>query len=336
MNTLRCWLSIAVLLSLAACGAKTPDSGAPVTDDTAVAKRPFAPTLGGKWIGNGISYGAFRDGEAPGESLTSKDNILEDLTILAQRWNLIRLYGADEQSLNILEVIEENDLPIRVMQGIWLDAHKTREENDEQVRLAIEYANRFADIIIAVNVGNEILVDWSYHRLDDVDYVIEKIRQVRESIDQPVTVADDYNFWNKPQAQKVADELDFICLHAYAFWNDQTLDVAMEWTESIYRDIQSRHPAHTIAYCETGWPTSRVYGDGSYEGGLTGKAGESQQAVFFNQYDQWVDRNEVISFYFTSFDEQWKGGFDGDNPMEKAEKHWGLYYSDRSPKQVLQ
>jgi exo-beta-1,3-glucanase (GH17 family) len=325
---------------------ETPDSGADnaaaaepgvvAAADTTVTRRPFEPMLDGEWIGNGISYGAYRDGESPGESLTSKENILEDLEILAQRWNLIRLYGADQQSLNILEVIAENDLPIRVMQGIWLDAHKTDQENEEQVRLAIEYANRFPDIIVAVNVGNEILVDWSYHRLDDIDAVVGKIRQVRAAIQQPVTVADDYNFWNKPQAKRVADELDFICLHAYAFWNDKTLDVAMEWTESIYNDIQSRHPEHTIAYCETGWPTSRVYGDGSYEGGLVGKAGQAEQEVFFNQYDPWVNDNKVISFYFTSFDEQWKGGFDGENPMDKAEKHWGLYYSDRTPKQVLQ
>jgi len=336
MKTLKSWIPVAAALSLAACGSTTSDSGTDTAEDPAVTKRSFEPMLDGQWIGNGISYGAYRDGEAPGEALTSKEHILEDLTILAQRWNLIRLYGADEQSLNILEVIEENGLPIRVMQGIWLDAHKSEQENDEQVRRAIEYANRFDDIIIAVNVGNEIFVDWSYHRIDDMDGVIDKIRQVRANIQQPVTVADDYNFWNKPQAQRVADELDFICLHAYAFWNDKTLDVAMEWTESIYRDIQSRHPDHEIAYCETGWPTSRVYDDGSHEGGLIGKAGEAEQEIFFNQYDPWVDRNEVISFYFTSFDEKWKGGFDGANPMDKAEKHWGLYYSDRTPKQVLQ
>ncbi len=330
------WVLAASALALTACGPSTPDTGIDVAQSNAVTKRPFEPMLDGKWIGNGISYGAYRDGEAPGGALTSKEHILEDLKILGQRWNLIRLYGADEQSLNILEVIEEHSLPIRVMQGIWLDAHKTEEENDEQVRRAIEYANRFSDIIIAVNIGNEIFVDWSYHRIDDMDGVIEKIRQVRAGIPQPVTVADDYNFWNKPEALRVADELDFICLHAYAFWNDKTLDVAMEWTESIYRDIASRHPDHEIAYCETGWPTSRIYDDGSHEGGLIGKAGELEQEVFFNQYDPWVDRNKVVSFYFTSFDEKWKGGFDGDNPMDKAEKHWGLYYSDRTPKQVLQ
>jgi exo-beta-1,3-glucanase (GH17 family) len=232
-------------------------------------------------------------------------------------------------------VIAANNLPIRVMQGIWLDAHKTEDENNAQVKQAIELANRFPEIVVAVNVGNEIFVDWSWHRLDDMDKVIGQIRQVRASIGQPVTVSDDYNFWNKPQAQKIADEIDFICLHAYAFWNNKTLDVAMDWTDSIYRDIQSRHPQHRIAYCETGWPTSRVYGDGSYEGGLIGKAGANEQEVFFDQYDPWVERNQVISFYFSSFDENWKGGFDGANPMAKAEKHWGLYHSDRSPKQAL-
>ncbi len=231
MRILRSWVLAAMALSLAACGGETtPETdtdvaeAVDVVEEAGFTKRPFQPMLDGEWIGNGISYGAYRDGEEPGD-LTSKENILEDLTILAERWNLIRLYGADPQSLNILEVIEENDLPIRVMQGIWLDGNKSAEENEEQVRLAIEYANRFPDIIVAVNVGNEILVDWSYHRLDDIDAVIEKIREVRSSIQQPVTVADDYNFWNKPPAQRVAAELDFICLHAYAFWNVQRLVV---------------------------------------------------------------------------------------------------------------
>ena len=326
---------LAVLIPLVGCNATTPASAPAETADTGIEKRAFQPMLDGKWIGNGISYGAYRDGEGPGVAMTAKADILEDLQILAKRWNLIRLYGSDQQSLNILEVIDEHDLPIRVMQGIWLDKHKTQAENDEQVRLAIEYANRFPEIIVAVNVGNEIFVDWSYHRIDDVDRVIEQIRQVRAAIKQPVTVSDDYNFWNKPHAVKVADELDFICLHAYAFWNNKTLDVSMEWTESIYRDIQSRHPDHMIAYCETGWPTSRVWNDGSYEGGLIGKAGEAEQEVFFDLYDPWVDRNKVVSFYFSSFDENWKGGFDGADPMDKAEKHWGLYEEDRTPKQAL-
>ena len=298
-------------------------------------RRAFEPTLDGRWIGNGISYGAYRDGEGPGD-LTSKANILEDLQIVARRWNLIRLYGSGQQSRNILEVIRDHDLPIRVMQGAWVDAHQSAAENREQIDGVIALANDFPEIVVAVNVGNEIFVDWSYHRIDDMDQVIAWIREVRAQVRQPVTVNDDYNFWNKPHARRIAAEVDFIGLHAYAFWNDKTLDVAMEWTEEIYRDIQQRYPDHVVAYCETGWPTSRVYGDGSYEGGLVGRAGEAEQKIFFEQYDAWVERNRVISLYFEAFDEQWKGGFDGENPLDKAEKHWGLYDSQRRPKLVLQ
>jgi len=50
----------------------------------------------------------------------------------------------------------------------------------------------------------------------------------------------------------------------------------------------------------------------------------------------WVDRDRVISFYFEAFDENWKGGFDGENPLDKAEKHWGVYRADRTPKKLLQ
>lgn len=326
---------VTVLGMLTACaGMQVPDSGP--SEQQGLVKRVFHPTLDGQWIGNGISYSPYRDGEGPDkDSVTSKEHILQDLKLLADRWHLIRLYGTGAQSQNILEVIRDYQLPIRVMQGAWLSGHQTRQQNEEQIDQVIELANAFPEIIVAVNVGNEIFVDWSWHKVKDMDEVIAAIRKVRSQIRQPVTVNDDYNFWNKPHARKIADEVDFIGLHAYAFWNNKTLDVALEWTDSIYRDIQQRYPQHKIAYTETGWPTSRVYDD-SYEGKLIGKAGEAEQKIFFEQYDAWVNENQVISFYFSSFDEQWKGGFDGENPMDKAEKHWGVYRSDRTPKLLLQ
>ena len=299
-------------------------------------KRDFSAKIGDQWIGNGISYSAYRDGETPDNDITAKQHILEDMQILMQRWQLIRIYGADEQAENILQVIAENNLPIKVMQGAWLDAHRTVNENKDQIDKVIELANTYSDIIIAVNVGNEILVDWAHHRIDDVDIVIRKIRRVRDNITQPVSVSDDYNFWNKPEAKLIAAELDFISLHAYAFWNNQPLDSAMQWTVDIYNSIQEMYPEFTVTYSETGWPTDRILGDGSHEGNLIGVAGEQEQKHYFHEYNDWVSENNIISFYFSSFDESWKGGFDGVNPEAKAEKHWGLFNSDRTPKLALQ
>ncbi len=329
-------ITLAAILLLSACDSVTEIAVENSLANVTLVKREFNPVIDGKWIGNGISYGAYRDGEGPDKgSLTSKAHILEDLRLIAARWNLIRLYAADRQSRNILDVIRDNNLPIRVMQGAWLSGHQSEEQNRAQIEQVIELANEFPEIIVTINVGNEIFVDWSGHKVGDMDTVVGYIRHVRANTRQPVTVNDDYNFWNKAHAKKIAAEVDFIGLHAYAFWNNKTLDEAMDWTTEIYRDIQARYPDHLVTYCETGWPTSRVY-DTSYEGKLIGKAGEAEQQVFFEQYDAWINSNGIISFYFEAFDENWKGGFDGENPMAKAEKHWGMYRADRTPKKVLQ
>lgn len=335
-------LSLAISLSIA-CSDKSKSKQTQVKNKTtertvaqSINRREFNPTIGGKWIGNGISYGAYRDGEGPDKnSLTSKENILEDLQIISQRWQLIRLYGSGQQSRNIIEVIKVNNLPVRVMQGSWLSSHQTKEENDQQIEQAIKLANNYPEIVVAVNVGNEIFVDWSHHKVKDANEVIDYIRKVRAEIKQPVTVNDDYNFWNKPHSKKIADEIDFIGLHAYAFWNNKTIDQAMLWTKDIYQSIKALYPDYTIAYTETGWPTSRVYDD-SYEGGLIGKANEENQKRFFDNYDAWIEKNQINSLYFEAFDEKWKGGKDGENQMDKAEKHWGVYYSNRKPKLLLQ
>jgi len=282
----------------------------------------------------GISYSAYRDGESPGQSLTSKQHILEDLKIISERYRFIRLYGSGKQAENILEVIQTHQLPLYVMQGAWLDGNAP-DQNEQQITSLIQLSNQYQDIIFAVNVGNEVLVDWSAHRFDNVDTVLSYVKRVRHAIHQPVTVSDDYNFWNKPAARLLARHIDFICLHAYAFWNNQSINDALAWTSDTYQSIVSLYPDKRIAFCETGWPTSRIYNDGSYEGGLIGEANEENQRVFYKVYNQWVTDENIMSFYFSSFDENWKGGFDGPNPMQKAEKHWGIYNEDRVPKAAV-
>ncbi len=46
----------------------------------------------------------------------------------------------------------------------------------------------------------------------------------------------------------------------------------------------------------------------------------------------WSKDMNITTFWFEAFDESWKG--DSDNMMG-AEKHWGIYNTDRSPKLVM-
>ena len=300
----------------------------------------FYPSIDGKWIGIGISYASYRDGEGPDEdSVSSREDILEDLNILTNKgsksWNLIRMYGADPASEQVLEVIKQNNIPMQVMLGAWLSSHQTEEENEQQISGLIRLANKFPGIVVAVNMGNEIFVDWSWHKFSqqDADKYISWVQRVRNAVNVPITLADDYNFWNKPWSKKIAAELDFIVLHAYAMWNSQTLENAVPWTASIYNDIQSKHPSKQIVLGETGWATSSISTNGD-ERLIIAEASEAAQAIFFEEYSKWLKDNQISSFLFEAFDEKWKGG--ADKPDGIAEKNWGLFRSDRSPKKAME
>ena len=74
-----------------------------------------------------------------------------------------------------------------------LEANK-RQERQRKSKDAIRLANQYSNIVVAVAVGNEALVDWNDHMVP-VDSVISYVRKVKKSISQPVTVADNYNWW---------------------------------------------------------------------------------------------------------------------------------------------
>ena len=46
-----------------------------------------------------------------------------------------------------------------------------------------------------------------------------------------MTVADDFDFWNKPESRRVAQEIDFIVMHTLPNWNGQLLKDALAWTQ---------------------------------------------------------------------------------------------------------
>ena len=304
--------------------------------------RRFDPYLNGEWIGNAVSYGCYRKGQAPGVKGPSEQEILEDLDIIRQHWNLIRVYGADDDSERILKVIKEKGLPVKVMLGIWLedeeDHPERKRENARQVLKGIELGNAYPDIIAAINVGNETLVYWSRHRMRQRD-LLRYIRMVRKFTRVPVTTADDYIFWEKPESTKLAEEVDFIVVHIYAFWNGKTLDNAIEWMEEIYdHRIRVMHPDKVIAIGETGWATAYnpdKAGPGEQGSLIKGQVGIDAQANYLIQLHRWMHNHQITTFFFEAFDEPWKGGGEESAPSE-VEKHWGVYYENREPKESFQ
>ena len=298
-------------------------------DATHEQRRLFAPSWKGKPIVAGISYGPYRLGQAPGGPDPSDAQVREDLHIISKHWNMLRVYGSRGPTESILRVIRDDNLPIVVVVGAWI-APDDPKSNDAEVDAAIRLANTYVAEVAAVSVGNETQVSWSGHR-SPPEPLIKHLRRVRKAIQQPVTTADDYNFWNKPESQAVASEVDFVMLHAYAMWNQQTLEAAVPWTAEVVASIKAHHPSHQIVLAETGWATD-LNPEGNETQHIHAPAGEDEQAKFYARFTTWAAQAQQPYFYFSAFDEPWKGS---DNPRE-VEKHWGLFREDRSPKPAIQ
>jgi exo-beta-1,3-glucanase (GH17 family) len=294
-----------------------------------------------------ISYSGFRDGQHPdrgnGAVNPSDAEVLEDLRILESAgFGLIRLYDSGENSKTVLEVIRRHELPIKVLLGVWLEAELSNHEhcpwltepiptdrlaanklkNKAEIKRSIKLAKDFGDLVVAVNVGSEALVEWTDHLLT-LEAVIGYVREVKTHIAQPVTVAENDAWWVN-QGAALAAELDFVGVHTYPLWADQTIDEAMQFTVAAINKVHGALPGTKIAILEAGWATTAVeFGD---------RAGEANQKRYYEQIKAWAMLTHTTVFFFEAFDEPWKG--DPNSPLS-AEKHWGLFFVDRSPKEVM-
>ena len=317
-------LVIAAML-LAGCG-KDPD---PYFREDPFVVRDFRPYSGNRWVGNAICYGPHRDGQRPGDIDPSATEIREDLELMLPHWNLLRVYGATGFTETLLNVIRDDGLEMKVMLGVWIGP-VAPEANRREVEAAIRLTEAFPGIVIAVSVGNETQIDWSAHRTP-FDTLLVNVRRVRAGVSVPVTVADDFNYWNKPESLLLAAEIDFITMHAHPMWNGLQLDGALDWLREQVSSVQALHPHLTVILGETGWATS-VHDQGEQAELIQGNPGETEQKIFHDAVRAWAETERMPVFFFEAFDENWKGG---SHPNE-VEKHWGLFRANRSGKQAVE
>jgi exo-beta-1,3-glucanase (GH17 family) len=276
-----------------------------------------------KWFGNAICYSGFREGQHPDFSTyPSQAQILEDFKILEKHWTLIRTYGSDQHSRDILEVIRREKIHLQVMLGAWLGAEPGNEANNaKQIAECIRLANEYKDVVIAVSVGNEILVDWSNHKVPE-DKVIQYVREVKAAVKVPVTVDDDFMFWIQ-HGTKLAKEVDFVATHIYPMWGKHDIDSGLAVTTRLYNMVKASLPGKTIIIGEAGWASYTI---GELHAPKAGD--EKKQKRYFEELIAWSQNNNVMTFFFEAFDEPWKG--------EGTEGHWGIFSVERKAKLVMQ
>ena len=105
---------------------------------------------------------------------------------------------------------------------------------------------------------------------------------------------------------------------------EKTIDEGLAFTIENLEGVHQALPDKPIVILEAGWASvASEFGE---------RASEANQARDYSEMLKWATETNTTVFFFEAFDEPWKG--DPDNPLG-AEKHWGLFNVDRTPKQVM-
>lgn len=294
--------------------------------------------------GNAICYSGYRQGQSPVEGVyPSYREVCEDLCLLARHWSFLRVYDCGPHAELVLDVIQRERLPFKLMLGLDMAAEisnphcpwgaefsgevlvANRLHNEEEVDRAVALANRYPDIVFSVSVGNEASVEWTDHMVP-VNRLISHVRTLKALIEQPVTFCENYVPWTY-KLEPLAAELDFISVHTYPAWEYRTMDDALCYTKQNYQSVADHYPGKPVIITEAGWTTAS-----NGRGIDPWNASEELQRRYYQELMEWTNAEKILTFVFEAFDEPWKGSPD---PLE-PEKHWGLFDVGRQPKLVMQ
>lgn len=339
----RAALAGALAAALVACGGggTTPVSGVQV--------RPLSAEFTSR---KAVSYSPYRTAvNAAGlaAELIPEANIKQDLDLLvAAGFGLIRLFdSSDKVAKATLAVISKNKLNIKVQLGAYVQSGDEALSQAEIAR-AVALANQYSDLVLAVSVGNETMVSWSFNKIAP-EVMAGYLAKVRRQISQPVTTDDNYAFWAAAPTS-ITDVVDFASLHSYAEldtvfdpgrWNWQQKNVAA--TEraaammnaalaetrlqyNLARNYLDRKGLSNIPITigETGWNAVDL-------GRLNYRAHPVNQKMYVDRLNTWAAEGRSGAgpkaiFYFEAFDEAWKQGDD----------KWGLFNARRQARYAIQ
>jgi exo-beta-1,3-glucanase (GH17 family) len=244
------------------------------------------------------------DGQSPGTEI-SPEQITERMKIIQPHTRWIRTFSCIEGNQEAPRIAHE--LGLKTMVGIGIGDKE--ENNEEEMVNGIEVARAgHADILA---VGNEVLLRGDVSEEDLLAFIQ---RAKTEAPGVPVGYVDAYFLFEKhPQ---LVEACDVILINCYPFWEYCGAEYAHHYMREMYLKIERIARGKKVIISETGWPTEgSPYGSAQpgYDNALN---------YFLNAY-QWAEETGVEIFYFSSFDETWKTGDEGD-----VGAYWGLWDKD--------
>lgn len=251
---------------------------------------------------HGLGFSLYEDGQEPGDHI-SEEQVRRRMKILKPHIKAIRSFSCIEGNEFIPKVAKE--LGIKTLVGAWIgdDPEKNRQEVEALIKLAND---GYVDIAA---VGNEVL----YRNDIPKEDLLKHIDEVRVAIpkDIPVTYVDAYyEFSVHPD---LTDKCDVIMVNCYPFWESCHIDYSLQHMQQMYGQALSAAKGKKVIISETGWPSQGESLDAA-------QPSDENFLKYFINTQLWCKQANVECYYFSSFDESWKVGDEGD-----VGAYWGLW-----------
>lgn len=250
---------------------------------------------------HGFCFSLYEEGQKPGDIIPAAQ-IRKRMQILKSYTTSIRSFSCIEGNELIPQIAKE--LGLSTVVGAWLgdDKEKNLEEINGLIRLAKE---GYVDIAA---VGNEVL----YREDLNEEELLGYIRQVKNEIpDIPVTYVDAY--YEFVQRPAITEACDVILCNCYPFWEGTGFEHSLQHMQHMYSQVVDAANGKEVLIAETGWPS-----DGKPLGGAI-PSSENAMKYFINT-NLWAKSENIKVYYFSSFDESWKIGNEGD-----VGAYWGIW-----------
>lgn len=257
---------------------------------------------------HGLCFSPYEEGQKPGD-LISESQIRRKLELIKPYTKWIRTFSCTDGNEQIPVLAKEYGL--KTLVGAWLGDDPII--NEDEINGLINLTNQGCVDIAAV--GNEVM----YRKDLSEDELIDYINRVKSAIpNTPVGYVDAYyEFTDRP---KITDVCDVILANCYPFWEGCSLEYSLVYMKQMYFQAMSAANGKKVIITETGWPSQGANLEGafpSYENALK----------YFINAQNWSNDENIEMFYFSSFDESWKVGSEGD-----VGAFWGLWDKDEKLK----
>jgi glucan 1,3-beta-glucosidase len=256
----------------------------------------------------GIGFSAYEEGQKPGDIITEKQ-IRRRLEIIRPYTKWVRSFSCTEGNELIPKIAKE--LGMKTLVGAWLgnDDKINQQEIENLIKIAKE---GYVDIAA---VGNEVMLRGDLTE-DELVAFIDRVKQDIPGI--PVGYVDAYfEFEVKP---RITAACDVVLANCYPYWEGCHIDYSLLYMKEMFTKAIRAAKGKPVIISETGWPSQGT------NFGAAMPSDENFMKYFINT-QKWSVEEDVEIFYFSSFDESWKVGAEGD-----VGAYWGIWDKDEKMK----